>query len=315
MIGSIVYCLSSDSSNSRFVNYLHLSVRSLRHWHPEARVYLLVDQVTRERLEDGLVSEMDRLNVQVVVADCPHQDVRYRSRFLKTQMPELVALKGETLYLDLDTIILGRLDDLTLEGCPVSIADEVTGMRSLPERPHIPLWLVEYYARLGWDYHGDRYFNSGVMLFDDSKGACEFFKRWHQLWKEQVCAFDSHIDQPSLAMAVQETGITVGRLSHRFNAMVTPRPELARESLIVHYWTVDCVTRHGYDRLASRAAAGKSIDFDALARRHHQGNLDPDWWWTVQRRLASIKKGMSRLPHPIVRDVVLRLREKLGGKR
>ena len=106
----IVYVLVSQETDY-YYEMLLLSLYSLLLYHPkgDAEVEVVMDEDTHQRLV-GKKAEMLNDVTPIVVSIPPEYTVMQRSRYLKTQLRQLV--KGDFLFLDCDTLICDRLDDV-----------------------------------------------------------------------------------------------------------------------------------------------------------------------------------------------------------
>ena len=143
----VVYVLVSNK-NDYYVEMLQLSLYSLRMFHPEDIVEVVMDEKTYSRL----VKQRHRLLVDVkpIVVEIPTEySLMQRSRYLKTRLREIIV--GDFLYLDTDTVIadsLAAIDDFQWDMAavldnPASWVDEDL---SPPHNCHPPSILEGGYA-------------------------------------------------------------------------------------------------------------------------------------------------------------------------
>ena len=168
----IVYTLIS-SEKDYFLEELWVSLYSLRQFHPEVTVNVLVDESTRIYMES--FPELCNMITNIVVVPVSEKyNAKQRSRVLKTSFRQY--LKGNLLFLDTDTVVCKPLDEIDSLICDIACVPEM----HLPfsKMPFAPYGAVE--AALGIDVHDCLYyFNSGVMYVADTEKAHEFFKRWN----------------------------------------------------------------------------------------------------------------------------------------
>ena len=105
----IIYTLVSENSDY-YLEQALISVYSLRKHNPEATVELVVDKDTAATLVEKR-SKIKEYVTSIVEIDVPREyDKKRRSRFLKTNLRQLV--KGDYLFIDCDTVICGKLDEI-----------------------------------------------------------------------------------------------------------------------------------------------------------------------------------------------------------
>ena len=104
----VVYVLVSNK-NDYYVEMLQLSLYSLRIFHPDDIVEVVMDEKTYSRL----VKQKHRLlaDVKPIVVEIPKEySLMQRSRYLKTRLREIIV--GDFLYLDTDTVVAGPLGEV-----------------------------------------------------------------------------------------------------------------------------------------------------------------------------------------------------------
>ncbi len=221
----IVYVLVSNE-NDYYVEMLQLSLYSLRLYHPDIIVEIVMDERTYTRLEK-LKSPLITDAKPIVVGVPDKYSTIQRSRYLKTQLREII--KGDFLYLDTDIVIGGSLN--AIDTFPYEIAavlDNHNGeisdaqIKSEPDN-----WVVEFH---------DKQFNGGVLFVKDSLNSHRLFNQWHENWEYGVSK-GCNFDQPALRKAIIDLSIGVYELDGRWNCQVNRSSsiEYQKEALILHY--------------------------------------------------------------------------------
>lgn len=226
----ILYVLVS-STDDFYYEQTYVSILSLKHVDPAAKVTLLVDDLTN----DSLVG--DRENIKKIVDEyvCISLDSvktnKERSRYLKTSMRKLV--KGDFLYVDSDTLWASSLNesDFTCDVMAVLDGHCRVGKKFCSERTE-PLL-----KKLGYNPIGKDYVNSGVMFWKDSAKARIIQERWHALWN-QCLNLGFCYDQPALNRALEELSFDGFRiLKNEYNAQIVRTWDYLFTSKIIHYYT------------------------------------------------------------------------------
>ena len=104
-----VYVLVSTPQDLFYEQTL-VSVSSLKHYNPTAKVVLVVDDKTDETLLEKRASLQSLIEEKIVVPFPEEVANKQRSRRLKTNLRNIV--KGDFLYLDSDTIVCDKLDEI-----------------------------------------------------------------------------------------------------------------------------------------------------------------------------------------------------------
>jgi len=139
----------------------------------------------------------------------------FASRFHKTQLYRWSFER--TLFLDADTIIISPIEEVweLLRGHDLAMApdmhpyvsDVISRSVNDPNRR-----APEYQLMSELGLNDRRYYNSGVMLFDQNGRMSRMFHRWHQEWNR----FGGE-DQLALVRAIAATGTRVSTLDSAWN--------------------------------------------------------------------------------------------------
>jgi hypothetical protein len=219
----IVYVLVSDKSDY-YVEMLQLSLYSLRLFHPNDIVEVVMDEKTHARLVKQKAHVLT--DIKPIVIDIPKEySLMQQSRYLKTRLREII--DGDFLYLDTDTVIAGPLGEV----------DGFSGDIAAVWDNHDGEFFIDQSEPKGWARQFPvKRFNAGVLYVKDTPTAHRFFQQWHENWKYCVsegCSFD----QPGFRKAFAESGIPIQQLSGVWNCQVnraTCAPYVT-EAKVFHY--------------------------------------------------------------------------------
>jgi len=236
----VCYCLVS-SGVDHFADMLCISYQTLRAMHPGADVVVLLDADTARMV--GNVPRIGRVldRVQWVTVEATCRSASIRSRVLKTAMRRLVS--GRFIYLDIDALVVRKLDGLWEAAGDVAAAYDRN--RGVPAHNCSASWVGPLYHEMGWRFPPKRYFNSGVVVFDESEGAYRVGDRWGELWSAQVSQTGEHRDQPSFNAAIDQVDARVSVLPLRFNAVVDAAPCFERDAAVLHFYSRGAGPRPG----------------------------------------------------------------------
>lgn len=204
----IVYVLVSEETDY-YYEMVMLSLYSLRLYHPQDTVELVMDEATNRRLVEKKASILD--NVTPIVVPIPPEYTKIqRSRFLKTRLRQIV--RGDFFYLDCDTIVCEALDEIDKVEVEIGMVSDANGLLNY----RIP-YAIELCDKAGFPHLDNQpYYNGGVLYVKDSPKAYQFFETWHQLWKLSVLKNVSQ-DQPALCMANFNLRYPISELPEKWN--------------------------------------------------------------------------------------------------
>jgi hypothetical protein len=139
----------------------------------------------------------------------------FASRFHKTQLYRWSFER--TLFLDADTIVISSIEEVweTLAGHDIAMAPDMHASVAdvLAKSVNDPARRApEYQLMRELDLIDRRYYNSGVMLWEQNGRMSRMFSRWHQEWNR----FGGE-DQLALVRAIAATGARVATLDSAWN--------------------------------------------------------------------------------------------------
>lgn len=173
----------------------------------------------------------------IVVDPPPGYDPMSLSRYLKTSLREIV--QGDFLYIDCDTMIAGRLDEIDNLDANTDIAAVLD--RNLEIRAEENDYAFEKCRKAGFlDLVNEIGFNGGVFFVRDTPVAHDFFRIWHDLWKKTLDRGVPY-DQPALWETNRIMGHPIQRLSGVWNCQIAADNNGAaiyvRTVRILHYYS------------------------------------------------------------------------------
>jgi FkbM family methyltransferase len=296
------YILSSEGDDGYFDMTL-ISIALLRQVHNHDRIILVLDDITSKNIGERAGAVRDLVDrVITVKADLP--TAALRSRYLKTLLRTFV--EGEFVFLDADTLVIDRCDEIFNRGAPLAAADD---LNSTFPFPHTPLWIEPIYAHFGWQYPLSHYFNTGVVYWADSPDTRQLAQVWHDRWSSVAAVFGKYQDQPAFNSSVRDCGINVEVLPTIYNAMVEAHPRFVRGAKILHYFSSKPSSAPANTTLLAHLLhtyrLSKQIDWEAVAAASANGdawigltqNLEIEWERRHHRQVAAIvaKRGWHAL--------------------
>ena len=161
-----------------------------------------------------------------------------RSRFLKTRLRENI--QGNFLYIDLDTMVTDRLDDIDDVEGDLAMVPDLNRSRHVVSDEAIA---NEYCRKAKFlKLEKEPYFNGGVFFSRDTFETHRFFDVWHECWKKSL-ANGVPNDQPALCEANRISSYFIRELSGIWNCQYSQHinkyyKEYVKKSKILHYYTV-----------------------------------------------------------------------------
>lgn len=236
---TFVYVLATDGEGFTKEQSL-LSIYSLRKHNNDARVILMVDGETSQKLkEDSVlkdyVDEIKILNLPIGLS------LTQKSRFIKTSIPEYI--EEDFVYLDNDTVIIDSLQELSNFKFDIGAVWNQHSDDWNSKRMHA--MLNEYRNITGLKAYKDfsisrDLFNGGVMVCRQTEKTRSFFKKWHELWRNDSLALGFDKDQVALWRANQLSDNLIKPIEGIYNCQLLYPQQALRylgNAKILHYFS------------------------------------------------------------------------------
>lgn len=259
----IVYALIA-SEKDLFLEECWVSLYSLRCYHSDANVTLLVDEATKIYVEQ--FADFCRMITEIKVVPMPKQyTAKQKSRELKTNTR--IYVDGPMLFLDNDTVICKHLDEIDSLSCDMAAVPETH--LPLADMPFSPMETVKSVFDI--DASDSKfYFNSGVIYAADNERTHSFFKKWNENWKFSCFEKGNSQDEPSFLMANREFGNIIEELPGIYNAQVQMSLKYFADAAIVHWWHMNFIENQDYSPYFSQSIY-KTI------KRERRISKETDW--------------------------------------
>lgn len=235
----IVYTLIS-SEKDYFLEELWVSLYSLRIFHPEVTVKVLVDEPTEKYMKRfpklcGMITE-------IVVVPVPEKyNAKQRSREIKTTVRNVV--DGAYLFIDTDTVVCKKLDAIDELNCDLAAVPD--GHLPLSECMFPPTKSVEQMFGISLS-DAKFWFNSGVMYVADNERTRDFYKKWHENWTYSCFEKGNSQDQPALLATDKQFGYVLEELSGIYDAQVAMSLKYFADAAILHWWHMSFIENQDY---------------------------------------------------------------------
>lgn len=229
-----MYILSCDD-NGTFIEQALLSIYSARYHNPDATIILIVDNDTNKHITGTREEVLNYISEKIVIPFSEDKTLKYRSRWLKTRIPEYVS--GDFLFIDCDTIVQTNLDEIDALPCLMGAVPESHSL--LKDLDDFLYQTIKNNSEIiGWDISKeDIYFSSGVLLVKGNDITRKLYDLWHTYW--QLGENKVSQDQPSLARANIEVGHIIERIDNKWNCIMFTEPGFAYSSNILHFTALD----------------------------------------------------------------------------
>ena len=195
------------------------SARSVRRWMPELSLALHIDAATL----DGVAGPEAGLFDRVVRHDtfAHHRSAKFTAL--------LASPFEETLYLDGDTLLAGRIDELF----------ELLGRFELaashaPQRLHPRSLAVDLYDLFPPIPAAFPELNTGVLPFRRGEVVTQLFERWLRYFERSVAEKGYRMDQPAFRAALYESDVRFYTLTQEYNFRANAAMVLNGPVKIVH---------------------------------------------------------------------------------
>jgi Glycosyl transferase family 8 len=322
MTNNAVYVVISEGRDL-YSAMTRISVASLRVTNPAFKVLMACDAATVAAMthrRDPLLDEVD----QWMTCEVGDGSSDYRNRYIKTNLRNLI--NGRFLFLDSDTLIRGKLDEVFALDSDIACARN--NSKELVEQQIIPQD-VTVLRRMEWQTRKDAYFNSGVFFCNDTPGARRFVEDWRRKWSESNIRMGNYRDQPAFNAAIFDTNVRLAILPHRFNAQVKYEVGVAEGAAIWHFYASMRLPITAFEILAKELSKGiefKSSDIESIILRNHpwrrvswvddlavrrvlkKGGFDSeDHLWFQGHRASSLVRRIAK-GLPFIKDLVLLVR-------
>ncbi len=235
----IVYTLISSEKDC-FLEELWVSLHSLRLFHPEVKVMVLVDEPTKVYMER--FPKLCDMITEIVVVPVPEQyNAKQRSREIKTTVRNVI--DGTYLFIDTDTVICKPLDAIDNLTCDIAAVPD--GHLPLSELMFSPTESIKNI--FGVDISDSEYwFNSGVMYVADNEKTRVFYRSWNKNWTFSCFQKGQSQDQPALSVTNKEFGDLVSKLDDIYNAQVAMSLKYFADAAILHWWHMSFIENQDY---------------------------------------------------------------------
>lgn len=255
----IVYVVVS-SEKDLFLEELWASLFSLRIYHPEATVKVLVDAPTAKRIHD--TPALNAMITEVVTIEVPEEySPKERSREIKTQIRNI--LDGDFLYIDVDTIVTHSLNEV--DSIDTDLAAVPDTHLPLAQHPFGKSQTNKVKRIFNTDISdSDYFFNGGVMLVKDTEKAHELYQRWHTNWVYSSFQKGDKDDQPALIKSDSEMGYIIKRLPDVFNCQLALSLKYFHEAYIVHFFHMGFIKDQSYSPFMGLDIYREIKEFNAI---------------------------------------------------
>lgn len=230
MITKLVYVLTC-APDKTYIEQALMSVYSARHWNPDSHIILITDDNTKLLLTGVRGEILNYIDEKIVVPFFNDESMMYRSRFIKTQVRELV--KGDFLFIDCDTVVCKPLADL--DNWDIEIGAVYESHLKVNEFCEALFHSAcEPNLKIGVDLSKEEeYFSSGVLYVKDTPNTHQLYALWHQNWLESQ-SIGVLIDQPSLCKANIQCKHIIKKIPDTYNTILFTRCSFTRDAHILH---------------------------------------------------------------------------------
>lgn len=210
---TIAYVLTSDGRD-QFADMALVSMLSVRISNPGCRIVLLCDSESALAIKNSKHRVLDVCD-EMVSIDTPTGNPTFRNRWIKTQL--CLFCPYDAIYLDADTLVrdhIGEIPQLARDFAAVPNHNQSRLDHQIEDVEN------EYIRAMSWSRSFENFYNGGVWFYRHGKSAIHFFQLWHTLWCEGQKRTLQFRDQPSLNVAISESGIHTSCLPNEYNCQM-----------------------------------------------------------------------------------------------
>lgn len=232
----VVYTLVSSQSDYYLEQFCY-SAFSVKRVSPNAEITLVVDEQTNRSFVGVRETEASIADEIISVSYPENMTSKQRSRMLKTTLREII--RGDYLFMDVDTIVLSPVEELLSEVGEL----DIYGVQDLnavefsesPDYDYI-INLTKKAFNFPIEKEAD-YFNSGVLFVKDNQRARIFYRAWNDNYISG-CAKGVSFDQPAFAYTNYKMNHIVGKLTSGWNCQICAcdLPQFLNAK-IIHYFS------------------------------------------------------------------------------
>ncbi len=221
-----------------------LSIESLKKVDPKATVSVVIDQGTEQTLTGKRHKIYDIADKIIVITVPDEYNNKNRSRFLKTTMYDYA--DKDFLYIDGDTIVCEDLSGVAGDYDMAGVLDLHMPISTSIRRKRIERRAARCGFHAGYD---DKHFNGGFMWVRKCARSEEFFRTWHELWKEAL-THGVTLDQASLNEANYRLGGIIHEMDGTWNCQLRrfgTGLQYLHDAKMIHYFASNKLSGVPYD--------------------------------------------------------------------
>lgn len=228
----VLYVLISCEKDY-YTEQMMISLCSLRMHNPDVCVVLLTDEETSNYLKEMSNDILRNFNEKVIIKFPKEISNKARSRELKTNARNYI--NGDYLFLDTDTIVLGKIDDID------SLDVDMGGVYDMhqPSLSNIRYLnsIKRWAQKIGWNTIdlSKPYYNSGVLYVKDNQKTREFYRLWNSSWKK---SFQKGVfqDQPTLNILNNDKQI-ISKIDDKWHCQILGNGlRFLDRAIVIHYY-------------------------------------------------------------------------------
>jgi hypothetical protein len=241
-----IYVITSLGADI-FADMALLSMMSVRISNPCLRLVVLADKQSANNMRNHkhrLLGVCD----EFIAIDTPDGEPSFRNRWIKTQLNKFVP--GDALYLDADTLVRRRLDDIFETDADFSGVPNNNG-KNINEQ----MWDQDhrFIEQMQWPFPVEPYFNGGVWFFRQNERSDDLFSKWHEFWQQGHKTLGQFRDQPALNRAIFDSNAKPHQLPMKYNLQIRCAPEQSGDAAIWHFFSSFALEAYSIGRLVNVA--------------------------------------------------------------
>ena len=225
----VAYVLTSNGADI-YADMALVSMLSVRISNPGLQIIIVCDEKSATSIKATKHRLLDVCD-ELISVKTPDGESTFRNRWIKTQLCKFVP--GPCLYLDVDTLVRGTLDEL-----PSIVTDfgAVANHNGLTHQEQLWDEDAAEMSKMNWLPELAFFPNGGVFFYHSTEATSRFFRLWHELWQKSFEKLGRARDQPACYAALSECEHYFIELPAEYNWQVMFKPQNWEQARILHFY-------------------------------------------------------------------------------
>jgi hypothetical protein len=225
----VAYVVTSNGADI-YTDMALVSMLSVQISNPDLQIVAVCDEQSAIAIKASKHRLLDVCD-EFISVKTPDGEPTFRNRWIKTQLCNFVP--GPCLYLDVDTLVRGTLDEL-----PSIVTDFGAVANHNGLTPQEQLWDedAKEMSKMNWLPELAFFPNGGVFFYHSTEATFRFFRLWHELWQKSFEKLGRGRDQPAFYTALSGASLHLTEIPANYNWQVVYNPKNWLQACILHFY-------------------------------------------------------------------------------